>query len=278
MRKILVFVFVVLAVNAWGGADTWDGGHPSADAACRARMDESGAFRFHRAQVNGNVAYCYSKAKDGKGPEYHDTSVTKDEAPPPPPNPKDADEGDAKADGNAQGKATGVKAADDDCAKLAAMDEAKLKKEVIKRFKTVVAKVNDEFAQTPSIAMEVVSEAEIRGASYTFGLVQTQNGAAISDKTLNVIYGHILERLVAERIEKYDQCLLSYLVYVPNPVQMQTIGGSPDFNGTGKAQGLELDITTAGEVPKKKAKGKNYEFVLYDRKLKMGAEGVVVKN
>jgi len=63
-------------------ADTWDGGKGSADAACRARLDESGAYRFSRAEINGNVAYCYVKAKDGEGSEVHDTSVTRDDPPP----------------------------------------------------------------------------------------------------------------------------------------------------------------------------------------------------
>jgi hypothetical protein len=63
-------------------ADTWDGGSGSADAACRVRLDESGAYRFSRAEINGNVAYCYMKPKDGEGSEVHSTSVVRDEPPP----------------------------------------------------------------------------------------------------------------------------------------------------------------------------------------------------
>lgn len=59
--------------------DTWDGGYGSPEEACRNRVNEEGAFRFSRAEVHGNVAYCFTIAKkDGKD-EYHDASVTRDE-------------------------------------------------------------------------------------------------------------------------------------------------------------------------------------------------------
>lgn len=59
--------------------DTWDGGFGSADAACRSKYDDSGAFRYSRAEVKGNVAHCYSIAKEDGKDEYYDTAVTKDE-------------------------------------------------------------------------------------------------------------------------------------------------------------------------------------------------------
>ncbi|OQW64352.1 MAG: hypothetical protein BVN29_13765 [Nitrospira sp. ST-bin5] len=62
--------------------DTWDGGHGSPEEACRLRLDETGAFRFSRAQVQGNVAHCFTKAKDGEGGEFDDAAVTRDEPAP----------------------------------------------------------------------------------------------------------------------------------------------------------------------------------------------------
>jgi hypothetical protein len=57
---------------------------------------------------------------------------------------------------------------------------------------------------------------------------------------------------------------------------MNTPGGAPDFKGLDKASGLQLDITTALEVIRKKAEGKNYEFILYTRLLKIDEAGHAV--
>lgn len=65
----LVVGMLALTVSHGRVADageTWDGGHGSVDEACRARLDESGAFKFSRAKREGNVAHCFTKAKDGK--------------------------------------------------------------------------------------------------------------------------------------------------------------------------------------------------------------------
>lgn len=75
---------VVLGGILVGGsaqADTWDGGYPSADAACRTKIDETGAFMFSRAIVQGHVAHCFTKAKDGEGGEFDDSAVLRDETP-----------------------------------------------------------------------------------------------------------------------------------------------------------------------------------------------------
>jgi len=74
-----VTAFLCIGLSAAALADTWDGGKGSADAACRARIDESGAYRYSRAEINGNVAYCYVKVKEGEGSDIHDASVTRDD-------------------------------------------------------------------------------------------------------------------------------------------------------------------------------------------------------
>lgn len=77
-----ILALTVSHVRVADAGETWDGGHGSADEACRARLDESGAFKFSRAKLEGNVAHCFTKAKDGKGEEFDDAAVTKDEPAP----------------------------------------------------------------------------------------------------------------------------------------------------------------------------------------------------
>jgi hypothetical protein len=55
------------------------------------------------------------------------------------------------------------------------------------------------------------------------------------------------------------------------------MGGLKAWAGVLLAAGLEVDVTTADEVSKKQALGKNYAFVLYTRKLKINADGHAVK-
>lgn len=84
IRTLFPFRGLVLAAllgsiaPLWAG-DTWDGGYGSAEEACRNRINEEGAFRFSRAEVHGNVAYCFTIAKQDGKDEYHDASVTRDE-------------------------------------------------------------------------------------------------------------------------------------------------------------------------------------------------------
>ncbi|MBK7545545.1 MAG: hypothetical protein IPI56_07375 [Elusimicrobia bacterium] len=84
LKMPLALLCLFLAVSLGSASltragDTWDGGYGSPEEACRNRVNEEGAFRFSRAEVNGNVAYCFTIAKkDGKD-EYHDASVTRDE-------------------------------------------------------------------------------------------------------------------------------------------------------------------------------------------------------
>lgn len=101
-RLILTIGLIGLAAPVYAG-ETWDGGHGSPEEACRARLDETGAFQFSRAQVQGNVARCFTKAKDGEGGEYDDAAVTKDE---PAPEVR-ADKASTAASGNAQPAAAG---------------------------------------------------------------------------------------------------------------------------------------------------------------------------
>ncbi|MBC7982983.1 MAG: hypothetical protein H7Y02_03920 [Candidatus Obscuribacterales bacterium] len=64
-------------------AETWDGGAGSADSACRAKIDGSGAYAYSRVEVKGDVGHCYVKIKEGKGDDIYETAVTRD-APPDP--------------------------------------------------------------------------------------------------------------------------------------------------------------------------------------------------
>lgn len=65
-------------------AKTWDGGFGSADAACRAKIGETGGFYvYSRVEIKGDVGHCYVKAKDGTGEDIYDTAVTRDDPPEP---------------------------------------------------------------------------------------------------------------------------------------------------------------------------------------------------
>jgi len=63
-------------------AETWDGAG-SADAACRAKIDGSGAYAYSRVEVKGDVGHCYVKIKEGKGDDIYETAVTRDVPPDP---------------------------------------------------------------------------------------------------------------------------------------------------------------------------------------------------
>lgn len=66
-------------VSPADAGETWGGGYASPDDACRSKIDESGAFKFSRPEIHGNVAYCFTIAKEDGKDEYHDTSVLRDE-------------------------------------------------------------------------------------------------------------------------------------------------------------------------------------------------------
>lgn len=77
---LLVLLFSPSAVRA----ATWDGGKPSADAACKDRVNEEGAYKYVRAQPTdgGKAAECMMKIKEGEGEEIVDARVAKDDPPP----------------------------------------------------------------------------------------------------------------------------------------------------------------------------------------------------
>lgn len=79
IRLCFVFAALVGAVLPARAGETWGGGFASPDDACRSKIDESGAFKFSRPEVHGNVAYCFTIAKQDGKDEYHDASVTRDE-------------------------------------------------------------------------------------------------------------------------------------------------------------------------------------------------------
>lgn len=75
----LILASMLGSISPVRAGDTWEGGYGSPEEACRNKLDETGAFKFSRAEVHGNVAYCFTIAKkDGKD-EFHDASVTRDE-------------------------------------------------------------------------------------------------------------------------------------------------------------------------------------------------------
>jgi|GEM_PF-6090178 len=77
--KLWLFLgILLLSQKSITAGDTWDGGHGSPDQACRARVDEGGAYMYSHAEQNGDVAYCYVKPKEGEGDKSHASSVTKD--------------------------------------------------------------------------------------------------------------------------------------------------------------------------------------------------------
>jgi hypothetical protein len=84
LKTPLILLSLVLSalsgfVSPARAGSTWDGGYGSPEEACRNRVNEEGAFRFSRAEVHGNVAYCFTIAKQDGKDEYHDASVTRDE-------------------------------------------------------------------------------------------------------------------------------------------------------------------------------------------------------
>jgi hypothetical protein len=93
------FLLVALAATLAIGAEknTWDGSYGSADAACRAKHAGEGAYQFHRADVKGNIAHCYEKAKDGEGDEIYYSAVSKDEGPEEEAKPADSKDGNSNA-------------------------------------------------------------------------------------------------------------------------------------------------------------------------------------
>ncbi len=87
VRAPWILIGVLGIVVGASAQETWDGGAGSVEDACRAKVDETGAFEYSRAEVKGEVAHCYVKAKDGTGGDVYATAVLRDEpapaAPPP---------------------------------------------------------------------------------------------------------------------------------------------------------------------------------------------------
>jgi hypothetical protein len=112
--------------------------------------------------------------------------------------------------------------------------------------------VNSRFAKDPSVAMRVLSEAEVNKAIAEKGPVGG----------FNQLYGHALERLVAMEVVK-DPFLSQHLEYIPNV--KQTAGNTGDFRGVNGATGLVFDVTTPGQAVKKQNNGKDFTFITYQR-------------
>lgn len=98
-------LLLLLSRPASAAGTTWTGGHSSADAACKAIIGDGGYYPFHRAEVKGDLAYCYTKSKDGEGDEIYSSAVFKEDPPPE----KDKDEaGQSKKDEPAAGGGEGA--------------------------------------------------------------------------------------------------------------------------------------------------------------------------
>jgi hypothetical protein len=152
-------------------------------------------------------------------------------------------------------------------------DRDALKELVLERIKQITEQVNEEFGKNPDLAAGQLSGAELNAFAETFGVRKTPSGVEIlSEAAFNIAYGHILERLVADQVMR-DPCLSKYIEYVKNVRQTDEL---PDFVGKNGAEGLEIDITTQGQAARKFAQGKTYQFVEYQRKLMMNAEGYAV--
>jgi len=73
----LTIILIVLGAMPAHAADTWEGGQ-TAEVACRAKLDETGAYAFSHVEINGKVGHCFVKAKSGDGEPIYDTAVFKD--------------------------------------------------------------------------------------------------------------------------------------------------------------------------------------------------------
>ena len=101
----------------------------------------------------------------------------------------------------------------------------------------------------------------------------------------NAAYGSIVERLTAKRVTA-DTCLSQYLRPLSSTEQSRKgednmQGSHPDFEGIGKAQGLQYDVTTKAQEERKKTSNgakQDYIFLTYNRGLKLDpATGTAVK-
>lgn len=141
--------------------------------------------------------------------------------------------------------------------------QVELKKQTIERLQQIVDKTNKAFARDPTISKKVFSKAELDhyGPGGYLPYLWYQG------------YGHALERLTAQAVAQ-DPLLSTTLEYIPN---VQQTKGLPDFRGKGSLPStLSFDITTEGQVDKKKTKGKEcWEFILYKRLV--NADGTKVK-
>jgi hypothetical protein len=92
----------------------------------------------------------------------------------------------------------------------------------------------------------------------------------------NAVYGSIVERLTAKRVTA-DTCLSKYLRPLSSTEQSRKgednmQGSHPDFEGLGKANGLQYDVTTAPQAERKQSQNgakQNYIFLIYERGLEL---------
>lgn len=119
----------------------------------------------------------------------------------------------------------------------------------------------------PKNGPPILNDSEVMGF-LQLGSKKAKNGEeTYADFVWNMVYGHVLERMIARRVEK-DECLKNYLEYVKNSAQMKEEGTNPDFRGKGKLPAKnEFDITTAEQAVKKMQNPakQHFVFITYSR-------------
>lgn len=142
----------------------------------------------------------------------------------------------------------------DSCAEYENMGEYGLVNWATAKLQKFCEEENEAFKNDPAGSINppkgppILSENEIRGY-LNLGSKKAANGqTTYADFVWNMVYGHVLERMVARRVEK-DKCLNEYLTYVKNSSQTKEEGTNPDFRGKGKLPAKnEFDITTPEQV------------------------------
>lgn len=126
---------------------------------------------------------------------------------------------------------------------------------------------NEAFKSNPSGSINPKNEPPILNNNEVAGFLQLGSKKAANgqetyaDFVWNMVYGHVLERMVSRRVEK-DKCLKEYIQYVKNSSQMKEEGTNPDFRGKGNLPAEnEYDITTPEQVVVKMAKPEKAHFI-----------------
>lgn len=170
-------------------------------------------------------------------------------------------------------KAKGNTCEKDTCADLAKMGEDGLKEWARKRLQRFCDEENEAFRKNPSGSINPKNEPPIINNSEIAGWMQLGSKKAANgqetyaDFVWNMVYGHVLERMISRRVEK-DECLKKYITYVKNSAQMKEEGTNPDFRGKGKLPaGVEYDVTTPEQAMKKMQKPEkaHFVFITYNR-------------